>query len=82
MNNPTLHIEAARRHATYERLTDGNTRTGQARHLRQIVTPARTGGRTGRNRRRRRGTSLPLAIALMAGIAITLAVITALTIQP
>ena len=58
------------------------TETPQARHLRQIVTPARTGGRTGRNRKRRAGIGMPLAIAIMAGIAIALAALTALTIQP
>lgn len=60
------------------------TETPQARHLRQIVTPARTGGRTGHNRKRKRraGIGMPLAIAIMAGIAIALAALTALTIQP
>ena len=83
MTNPTLHIEAARRHAAnIERLTE--PRSVQAHHLLQVITPARTGGKIGLNRRRKPKAAIGMgaALALMAGIAIALAIITALTIQP
>jgi hypothetical protein len=58
-----------------------NTTAGRkARHLQQIVTPARTGGKIGLNHRKQRST-LTAAMLAIAGISAVLGLIAATLIH-
>jgi len=48
-----------------------NTTDKQARHLRAIVTPARTGGQIGRNQYRKHYSPIPTLLWGLAGITAT-----------
>lgn len=68
---PTNHITRAQ--ARIARIEDLASR--DARHLQQIVTPARTGGRIGRNRRKPATPSWASVITTIIGVALFAAAI-------
>lgn len=65
MNTTSIHIEAAKRHAAnIEHLAVAY------RHPQEIVTPARTGGEIGRNRRRPAAPNWPAMFVYLGSAAV------------
>lgn len=81
MHNVTIHLQSARRRAmNIEHLASEDV---QARDMRHLITPARTGGKIGQNHRRKHPlpawAQMAIAAACMGGVAIALALFTAAT---